>query len=152
MAHRSQVSARLAAGLGLASLGAAMGIGRFAFTPIFPLMQAAQGVTLNQGAWLATANYVGYLIGASLSFALTPSAGASARWGLLAVAVSTLAMGFTNSLQLWLLLRLIAGIASAFVLVGASAWALAHLAVHQRSDLAGWVFAGVGIGICVAGF
>src|SRR3954464_12464972 len=90
MADPQDVSARLAAGLGLASLGAAMGIGRFAFTPIFPMMQGALGVTLNQGAWLATANYVGYLIGASLSFALTPSAEASARWGLLAVALSTL--------------------------------------------------------------
>jgi predicted MFS family arabinose efflux permease len=151
VADPQYVSARLATALGLASLGAAMGIGRFAFTPIFPMMQGALGVTLNQGAWLATANYVGYLVGASLSFLLTPNAGASAKWGLLAVALSTLAMGFTNSLPLWLFLRLIAGVASAFVLVGASAWALAHLAFHQRSDLAGWVFAGVGIGICVAG-
>ena len=60
-------------------------------------------------------------------------------------------MGFTGSLQLWLLLRFVAGVASAFVLVGASAWALAHLAFHQRSDKAGWVFAGVRVGICLAG-
>ena len=152
MADRRHVSVSLAAGLGLASLAAAMGVGRFAFTPIFPLMQEALGVTLAQGAWLATANYVGYLVGASLSFVLTPRAGTSARWGLLAVALSTLAMGFTGSLQVWLLLRLVSGVASAFVLVGASAWALGHLAFHRRSDLAGWVFAGVGIGICLAGW
>jgi MFS family permease len=151
MVERQHVPARLAAGLGLASLAAAMGIGRFAFTPILPLMQDASGVTLAQGAWMATANYVGYLLGAWSSFVLTPSAGIAARWGLLAVALSTLAMAFTNSLQVWLLLRLIAGVASAFVLVGASAWALGHLASYRRSDLAGWVFAGVGIGICLAG-
>jgi predicted MFS family arabinose efflux permease len=85
------------------------------------------------------------------SFVLAPDAGRSARWGLLAVSGSTLAMGITESFPLWLLLRLIAGIASAFVLVGASAWALAHLATRKRAELSGWVFAGVGLGICLAG-
>jgi predicted MFS family arabinose efflux permease len=60
-------------------------------------------------------------------------------------------MGWTVSFPLWLLLRLAAGVASAFVLVGASAWALAHLASRHRSDLGGWVFAGVGAGICITG-
>ena len=145
------VTARSATIVGLASLAAAMGIGRFAFTPIFPLMQETLGVTLADGARLAAANYIGYLLGACLSFLLTPRAGASAQWGLLAVALSTLAMGLTTSMGLWLLLRLVAGAASAFVLIGASAWALSHLTSHRRSDLAGWVFAGVGIGICLAG-
>jgi len=145
------VSVKVAAVVGLASLAAAVGIGRFAFTPIFPLMQETLGVTLADGARLATANYVGYLLGACASFLLTPRAGVSARWGLVAVALSTLAMALTGSSWLWLLLRLVAGVASAFVLVGASAWALAHLSSHRRSDLAGWVFAGVGTGICVAG-
>jgi predicted MFS family arabinose efflux permease len=145
------VSVRTAAVVGLASLAAAMGIGRFAFTPIFPLMQETLGVTLDEGVWLATANYGGYLLGACISFALTPKAGVSAKWGLLAVAVATLAMGSSNSLLIWLFLRCIAGVASAFVLVGASAWSLAHLASYRRSDLSGFVFAGVGIGIALAG-
>jgi MFS family permease len=148
---KRHVSVKAATIVGLASLAAAMGIGRFAFTPIFPLMQETLGVTLTEGAWLATANYVGYLLGACLSFLLTPRAGGAAKWGLLAVALSTLAMAITTSLWLWLFLRLVAGVASAFVLVGASAWALAHLASHRRSDLAGWVFAGVGVGLCLAG-
>jgi predicted MFS family arabinose efflux permease len=128
-----------------------MGIGRFAFTPIFPLMQEQLGVTLDEGAGLATANYIGYLVGACASFTVAPKAGASAKWGLIVVALSTLAMGITSNLLTWFVLRLVAGVASAFVLVGASAWALAHLASHRRSDLAGWVFAGVGIGISLAG-
>ena len=144
------VSAKVAA-VGLASLAAAMGIGRFAFTPIFPLMQEKLSLTLIEGAWLATANYVGYLLGACASFLLTTRVGVSARGGLVAVALSTLAMAVTGSLWLWLLLRLVAGMASAFVLIGASAWALGHLSSHRHSDLAGWVFAGVGTGICLAG-
>ena len=151
MGDGNHVSVKAAAVTGLACLASAMGIGRFAFTPILPLMQETLGVSLADGAWLATANYVGYLLGACLSFLLTPRAGISARWGLVAVALSTLAMGITSSMWQWLILRLVAGVASAFVLVGASAWALAHLASHRRTDLAGWVFAGVGIGICLAG-
>src|SRR4029453_361811 len=147
MTSRQYVSVTAAALVGLASLAAAMGIGRFAFTPIFPLMQEKLGVTLAEGASLATANYIGYLVGACASFALAPKAGLSAKWGLIAVALSTLAMGITSDLLTWFALRFVAGVASALVLVGASAWALAHLASHRRSDLAGWVFAGVGIGI-----
>src|SRR5438067_13173360 len=102
MATSQYVSERTAAAVGLAGLAAAMGIGRFAFTPIFPLMQETLGVTLAEGARLASANYVGYLLGACASFLLTPRAGISARWGLIAVAVSTLAMAITGSLWLWL--------------------------------------------------
>ena len=35
-----------------------------------------------EGAWLATANYFGYLVGACACFVRSPSPGAAARWGL----------------------------------------------------------------------
>ena len=44
---------------GMAALAAAMGIGRFAFTPLLPMMLHDGVVTLAGGSWLATANYVG---------------------------------------------------------------------------------------------
>ena len=51
---------------GLLALAVAMGIGRFAFTPVLPMMQADLGLSLAQGSWLASANYLGYLLGALL--------------------------------------------------------------------------------------
>ncbi len=137
--------------LGLATLAAAMGIGRFAFTPLLPLMQQHDGITLAQGAWLATANYVGYLVGALATFSAMPSASSSMRAGLIAVAASTAAMAVGQSIWAWMLLRFVAGVASAFVLVGVSAWALGALATAGRYDLSGWVFSGVGLGIVFAG-
>lgn len=137
--------------LGLASLASAMGLGRFAFTPLLPLMQQAFGLTLSQGAWLAAANYIGYLAGAVTSLFVQADAGIQARWGLLAVAATTLAMGFASTLPLWFALRFLSGVASAFVLVGSAAWTLGHLAAANRPSRAGLVFAGVGVGIILAG-
>ncbi|HEX4584233.1 MAG TPA: YbfB/YjiJ family MFS transporter [Burkholderiaceae bacterium] len=137
--------------VGLASLASAMGIGRFAFTPLLPLMQDSARITLAQGAWIASANYLGYLIGAVASYFVPVRAPAAARWGLIAVAGSTLPTAFADSFAQLIALRLIAGVASAFVLIGASGWALSSLALRQRLRWSGWVFAGVGTGICLAG-
>lgn len=135
---------RLTAWVALAGLAAAMGIGRFAFTPLLPLMQA-EGLTLAQGAALASANYLGYLLGALACAAWAPPPARAARGGLLAVALATLAMPWATAPAAAALLRGAAGVASAFVLVGISAWAL------NRRAPAGRVYAGVGIGIVVAG-
>jgi predicted MFS family arabinose efflux permease len=145
------VSPRTAALVGLAGLAAAMGVGRFAFTPLLPLMQQAGALSLAQGGSLARANYLGYLVGALLSMALTPSPARAARAGLVAVAALTAGMGLTGAFGAWLALRFLAGVASAFVLVGVSSWALPLLAAQGRAGWSGWVFAGVGLGIWFCG-
>jgi MFS family permease len=128
---------------GLAALAVAMGIGRFAFTPLLPMMQEDAGVTLAQGGYLASANYIGYLAGALL--ALRPARGEVAiRAALLAIALTTLAMGCTHGMPAWIVLRALAGVASAWALVHVSSWAL------QQAP-AGIVFSGVGWGIALTG-
>lgn len=136
---------------GLLALGAAMGVGRFAATPLLPLMQQGQGLSLAQGAWMATANYGGYLAGALLALLTTPSPARTVRGGLLAVLVVTAAMAATDSVGLWYLLRFIAGVASALVLVGVSGTALSVLGASRRPALTGLAFAGVGAGSAAAG-
>jgi hypothetical protein len=56
---------------GLVSLALAMGIGRFAFTPL-PMMLHDGTVTLAEGGALATLNYIGYLLGALLCLFIRP--------------------------------------------------------------------------------
>ncbi|MFL5443863.1 MAG: YbfB/YjiJ family MFS transporter, partial [Myxococcales bacterium] len=60
-------------------------------------------------------------------------------------------MGMTASFALWIALRFLAGVASALVLVGVSAWILPLLAARGRGGWAGRVYSGVGIGIVVCG-
>ena len=132
---------------GLAALAVAMGIGRFAFTPLLPMMQADSGLSLIAGGWLASANYLGYLFGA-LSAGFFRRSGRVIRLGLLVIAGTTLAMGITHQTAVWAALRLAAGMASAWVLVHVSAWCLPRL---EGRSLAGAMYAGVGVGIVVAG-
>jgi len=137
------------AAAGLAALAAGMGIGRFAFTPILPLMQAEGSLTLADGGWLAAANYAGYLAGA-LTATRVPATTA-VRAGLAGTAVFTLAMGLDAHLAGWVALRAAAGAASAWVLIHVSAWSLARLAPLSRPALSGAVYAGVGAGATLAG-
>ena len=65
---------------GLLGLASAMGIGRFAFTPLLPLMQQHDGLTLAQGAWLAAANYLGYLAGALACWAASLALVSTRSW------------------------------------------------------------------------
>ncbi|MGE5639649.1 MAG: YbfB/YjiJ family MFS transporter [Clostridia bacterium] len=128
-----------------------MGIGRFAFTPLLPMMQADAGLSLAQGGWLASANYLGHLAGALGAAALPVRAAPAIRAGTVVIAVATLAMAFTSSLASWIVLRFAAGLAAAWVLVHVSAWALGRLMPLRRPLLNGLVYAGVGFGIALAG-
>jgi MFS family permease len=136
---------------GMAGMAAAMGIGRFAFTPLMPLMQEHFGLTLAQGGWLASANYAGYLAGALLCFSFHPAPRLCFRWGMVAVALFTLAMCFTPSFAVWLGCRFLAGVASAFVFLGVAAWVPSLLSPVQWASRSGWIYGGVGGGIAMAG-
>jgi len=136
---------------GLLALAVAMGIGRFAFTPVLPMMQADLGLSLAQGSWLASANYLGYLLGALLVTHLSWQPAALLRRGLWLVVLMTAAMGLDNHWLGWLAWRLLAGVASAWVLIGTSALCIARLNASGQTERSGVVFAGVGCGIAFAG-
>jgi MFS family permease len=147
-ARRSALAIALA---GLVALAVAMGIGRFAFTPILPMMQEDAGVSIATGGWLASANYLGYLAGALSVIWWRIAATIGIRVGLATIGLATLAMGLEHHLPVWLALRALAGVASAWVLIYVSAWALEHLAALNRPALGNTVYAGVGTGIALAG-
>ena len=110
---------------GAVALATAMGIGRFAFTPLLPMMLQDGVIDLPAASWLASANYLGYLLGALLATfqpwiwqkirSLPPLAGTQLlRAGLVSTCLLTLGMAL-DAPALWPSLRFLAGVASAFV-------------------------------------
>jgi MFS family permease len=128
-----------------------MGIGRFAYTPILPLMTAQANITPQLAGNLATANYVGYLAGALAGTASTRlTRSAMALRASLVVLVATLAaMPFASNAFGWIGLRGVAGFTSAVVFVIAVNSMLDRLGDHSP-HLAGWGFGGVGVGIALS--
>ena len=138
---------------GMLTMAVVMGIGRFAFTPILPSMRDAFGLSATDLGTMASANYLGYLLGALA--AATP---ALLRWrrqvvrgGLFLVIAATVAMALTTFLPVWLVLRFIAGLASALVFVFASAAVIGWFVGQRRPALVGFFFSGVGLGIALSG-
>ncbi len=139
---------RLAFG-GLLAMAAGMGIGRFVYTPILPGMIDALGWSKVEAGLVASANFLGYLIGAFVvgrpAFTKNPRAWLLAALG--ASTVSTAAMAMSTYLPLLMGLRFFGGVASAFVIICSSTLVLERLAATGRSRLAAVHFAGVGVGI-----
>jgi MFS family permease len=135
----------------MTSLAVAMGIGRFAFTPLFPLMVRDGLLDSQAGAMLAAANYLGYLAGALAAARMRTRPAQLLAFGLVGTVLITAGVGWTGSLFWWAVLRFLAGVMSAWTLVATSAWGLGWLAALGRPGLAGVVFSGVGLGIAAAG-
>jgi predicted MFS family arabinose efflux permease len=137
---------------GLAAMTAAIGIGRFVYTPILPAMLSALGWSKSDAGLVASANLLGYFIGALL--AGRPFVIARPRpWLLTALtisAVSTAAMALPSDIVSFVGLRFIGGVASAFVIVCASTLVLERLSASGRGSLSAIQFAGVGFGVVIS--
>ncbi len=157
---------------GMLALAAAMGIGRFAFTPLLPMMLQGRLIDLPGASWLASANYFGYLAGAlactmqpwiwrrlarrepgsGSSFTSPPELRPTAlvRVGLIATCFFTLAMSLEIPAA-WPALRFAAGVASALVFVYTSGWCLGQLARLGVPSMGAMIYMGPGMGIVVSG-
>ena len=137
---------------GLLALAVGIGIGRFAYTPILPYMSAGLGLGKSEAGLIASANYLGYLLGA-LAAAWRAVPGDPRLWlvGALALsALSTGAMALTTSFGAFLLLRFVGGVAGALVMVLASSLVMDRLAAAGRDGWAAVIYAGVGSGIAIS--
>jgi predicted MFS family arabinose efflux permease len=136
---------------GLAAMAVGVGVGRFVYTPILPVMAADLGLSAGEVGLIASANFLGYLAGALAAAARLP--GSRRGWLIAALAASaatTGGMAIATSLPAFLAVRFVAGFASAFILVFSSALVLDRLSAAGRGGLSALHFAGVGVGILVS--
>ncbi|AWN40734.1 YbfB/YjiJ family MFS transporter [Methylobacterium durans] len=141
-------------GSGIVALAVAMGVGRFAFTPLMPLMMRDSTLSAAAGAEWAAANYGGYFVGALTASWFSGNPRRGLLLSLVGVALTTLATAGADAIPgafAGVLLRAAAGVFSAWALVCASSWCLAELARRQVTQLGAWIYTGVGLGIAFAG-
>lgn len=141
---------KLVAGSMLA-MAAAFGFGRFVYTPILPHM-IAHGLSPSAAGFIASANYVGYLVGAVAGMTGIMQRNAR-RWFLGSVAVSGLtliAMAFTQDVAVSSVLRFLGGAGGAVVMVTGATLMFGPLAASGPSWYGISPFVGVGTGIAVS--
>lgn len=136
---------------GMLALAAGLGIGRFAYTPILPAMAGALGLTKAEAGLVASANFLGYLLGAVVA-AVPRLPGRRGAWvvgSLVATGGTMAAMAGVETVPAFLALRFAAGFAGAFTLVLASGVVLGGLAARGARGLSALHFGGVGVGIAL---
>lgn len=138
---------------GICSLVLTVGLARFAYTPLLPVMHAEAGLSVAGGGWLATFNYAGYISGAMLAASISDLHRKFVlyRIGLVLAVATTAAMGFTHSMVLWSVLRFVSGLSSTAGLLLASGLALNWLIRNGHRPELGLHFTGLGLGIVVSG-
>ena len=134
---------------GVFSLVLVLGVARFAYTPMLPVMQQQAGLGVAEAGWLAAINYAGYLSGALIASLISDLVLKDRlyRFGLVLAIACTALMGLTTDFHVWAVSRYFAGLSSAAgMLLGTGLilnWLIRH---HHRSEL-GIHFAGIGLGI-----
>mgnify|MGYP003624585256 CR=1 FL=1 len=147
MNHRTQQLKVLSAGV--LSLILTMGVARFAYTPMLPIMQEQAGLGVSEGVWLAATNYLGYLAGALVASMISDLVLKDRlyRIGLLVAVLTTAGMGLTDNVWLWSLLRFLAGLSTAAGMLLGSGLIMNWLIRHNHRAELGVTFFGVGLGM-----
>jgi predicted MFS family arabinose efflux permease len=137
---------------GISSLVLTLGVARFAYTPLLPVMQDQTALNDTLGGWIATFNYLGYMLGALVAASISDLRLKDGlyRAGLVVAVVTTLAMAWTENWILWSLLRFLAGLSSAAGLLIGSGLILNWLIRQGHQTELGVHFGGVGLGIAVS--
>ncbi|MDI1244786.1 MAG: YbfB/YjiJ family MFS transporter [Rhodoferax sp.] len=134
---------------GIFSLILALGVARFAYTPLLPLMQQQAGLGVAEAGWLAAINYAGYLSGALIASRISSLLLKDRlyRIGMVLAIVSTLVMGLSTNLVVWAISRYVAGLTSAAAMLLGTGLIMNWLIRHNHRSELGIHFAGIGLGI-----
>jgi MFS family permease len=137
---------------GMIAMSAAMGFGRFSYTPILPGMLSGVPLSAADAGFIASANFAGYLAGAVLA-AYGWATGHERKIALLALLANALllaAMAATESVLVFAVIRFLAGLASAFAMIFTSSIVLSHGMAAGNDHVQAAHFGGPGVGIALS--
>ena len=137
---------------GIAALTIAVGIGRFSYTPILPYMISELNLTTTEAGLIASSNYLGYLLGSLIP--IFPQFPKNIRsifiYSIFISIISLFAMGLTNTFEVFILIRFIHGVFSAFVLILGTSLIVSHVQKKGKIFLGTAHFSGVGLGMALS--
>lgn len=139
---------------GALAMACSQGFGRFFYTPILPGMMSDLSLKASDAGLIAAGNFAGYLLGAILA-AYGWANGRErlvALGGLLATCGLLFAMAMARTVEVFIIIRFLAGMASAFAMIFTSQIVIGHAAAAGRDDVQALHFGGVGAGIAVSSF
>jgi len=138
---------------GLCATLVGIGLARFAYTPLIPVLIAAQWFTPSQAAYLGAANLAGYLAGAlsARPIAARVRRGFVLRAMMLLATAAFFACAAPLSFAWFSAWRFSAGLAGGVLMVLAAPTVLAHVPAARRGIVGGAIFTGVGLGIAASG-
>lgn len=134
---------------GIASLLLSVGVARFAYTPLLPVMQEQAGLGVSAAGWMAAVNYAGYLTGAGMATVISDLVLKDRlyRIGMVVALVTTPMMALSTNEVLWGVSRFFAGLGSAAGILLGTGLILNWLIRHDHRSELGIHFAGIGLGI-----
>ena len=137
---------------GFFSLVLTLGVARFSYTPLLPVMLDETFLTNASGGWLATINYMGYMSGALIAASISDLKLKDTlyRIGLIVAIVTTIGMSLAENYILWAVMRFFAGLSSAAGLLLGSGLIMNWLLKHGHRAELGIHFGGLGLGIAVS--
>jgi MFS family permease len=138
---------------GMAATLTGVGIARFAYVAILPVLVQQGWFGREAAGHLGAANLTGYLLGIGLAALLANryAPGWLVRWSMLLCALSLFACAWRGGGMPWFLFwRVVAGACGAILMVQAPVLILPRVAAQRRGRVAGLIFSGVGLGIVAA--
>jgi predicted MFS family arabinose efflux permease len=138
---------------GLCASLTGVGLARFAYTPLIPVLITAQWFTAAQVVYLGAANLAGYLAGAILGRIMVERLPAFIvlRANMLLATASFFACAAAVAFSWFFFWRFAAGLVGGVLMVVAAPTVLPHVAPERRGLAGGVVFTGVGLGIALSG-
>ncbi|MGI9400257.1 MAG: YbfB/YjiJ family MFS transporter [Rhizobiaceae bacterium] len=137
---------------GMFAMAAAMGVGRFVYTPFLPLMISDGALNASSAGFVAGANFLGYLVGA-FAASLVFFSKHSKFWmlaGLFGGVILSAAMALEFGFAWMAVIRFLSGVASAFAMIFVTVSVMAIITANGLSSLSAVHFAGVGAGIAIS--
>ena len=138
----------------LCALFVGVGLGRFGYPPLIPVVISEGLVTANGANVAAATNFLGYLIGALVAARLTERFGVR---NVLLIALGATVVSFLAcaapapgaiALSFW---RFISGVTGGVLMIVAPRSVMAAVAPERRGTASGFMFAGVGSGMVISG-